>query len=273
MEVVLQDIRTIEQFDPRRQNWRKQNDPAEFCTDAALGQRHYFVKRQQRLFNGWRLLHAAISDEQIKHTARVVSLAKNDDYYYYFAEQLNGTTLDERLKQSALPKDHLEKLANTVFSCVEHINQKGFWYTDLCPKNIFASTNGEYFLLDLDSCYPHSLRLRDLIDPKSRHKSAVSNDYTPLLSEFAKKAGGITGFNINHHSGECVNQAQLVAIAVDIKSSFKIPIEKKNSVIHIHLTRMLKTEYFSLFSDLVRCVPDWLRARNLVQNILQTNWP
>ena len=58
----------------------------------------------------------------------------------------------------------------------------------------------------------------------------VSYVYPPLLTEFAKSSN-ISNFNLYELAGECVNQAEVIAMAVDCKHSFSMPreIRQKNS--------------------------------------------
>jgi hypothetical protein len=246
-------------FLPNAQRWLKQNPPAEFCiTD--LGRVTCFVKRQNKQFSGWRLLVKAISEEQIKNAPRVISLAQDQSFYYYFTEKLEGVTLDEFLKKNPVSKLDLTKLVNDVFIALCNINQHGFWYSDLCKKNVFVLKSGNFSLIDLDSCLPNT----ELFD----YHGKTACEYPPLLTEFARNAARKNYFKIKGMSGECVNQAEIIAMAVDSKKLFQIPMDKKIAVLHRCLMREAEQEYKDLFIDLIDGKPSWVKTRKVINKLL-----
>ncbi len=68
-----------------------------------------------------------------------------------------------------------------------------------------------------------------------------------------------------------MNQAMLVALAMDIRNSFRIPLEKKDSVIHGLLLKWHQEEYIDLFSKLINGRSDWLATRKLIDQIFKKN--
>jgi len=212
------------------------------------------VKRQPNLFSGQQLLARAIGNSQIKHCPRVVSLAKNSGHYYYFTDLLDGNVLAEKSYQV-----NREKLINNLFVALYNISTLGFWYSDLCLKNIFITATGDYYLIDIDSCFPHT--------EKFHHALNISYDYPAVLVKFGKESGcGICDLG-KGHNGECVNQAMLVAIAMDIRNSFKIPLSKKDSVIHGLLLRSYEKDYMDLFTNLINGKSDWAGTRKLIDKL------
>lgn len=257
-------------FSPQIQSWKKQSLSAQFCI-ANLGNVTCFVKRRpNKPFSGWGLLIKAISDEQIRHVPRIISLATNvcsackKNYYYYFTEWMNGVTLEEFLKKPNAQKIDLKTLINVVFVALKNINQLGYWYTDLCKKNIFVLGQQSFSLIDLDSCISSTQSFNNL--------GGASFDYAPLLTEFARKQANKNLFQIRGVTGECVNQAEVVALAADMKKLLtynqKIPPEKKISVLHGGLTREHRSEYCDLFLDLIESRPNWIKTRKLIDRIL-----
>jgi hypothetical protein len=135
----------------------------------------------------------------------------------------------------------------------------GFWYSDLCQKNIFMATSGDYYLIDIDSCFPHS--------EKFHHALNISYDYSALLVKFGQESGyGICNLG-KGHSGECMNQAMLVAIAVDIRNGLKIPVHNKDSVINGLLLRSYEKDYVDLFTNLINEQSDWAGTRRLIDKL------
>lgn len=261
MEIIIREIGSKFlrfQFFPNSQRWVKQNPPAEFCV-ATIGDVACFVKRQNRPFSGWGLLVKAISDRQIRGAPRVISLAQENGFYYYFTERLNGQTLDEFRKTSHVSKLNLKKLVNDIFIAFRNINEHGYWYSDLCTKNIFVSKSGDFSLIDLDSCVAGT-KLYEF-------HGKTSFEYPPLLIDFAKNVAFDSTFQIRTLQGECVNQAEIVALAMDCKHSFVFPIESKAKIMRKILTRTAEREFNDLFYDLLACKPNWVKARRLIDKI------
>lgn len=243
-------------FSPEGQKWLKQNPPAEYCF---INHQHVscFVKRQKSQFSGWGLLVKAISEAQIKNTPKITSLAHHQNYYYYFTEKLEGLTLDDFIKKNRdVSKLNLNNLVNNVFVTLRHINQLGFWYSDLCRKNIFVLDSGDFNLIDMDSCVHSTV-------PFSHRP--VANEYQPLLTVFAKEVMNKADFNIIGLAGECLNQAEIIAMAVDSKQLFRIPLDKKIPAIHKHLMHSVKQEYENLFVDLIKKKPDWGKTKAVIE--------
>lgn len=262
MEIIVREIgnKLLKfSFSPNAQQWFKQNPPAEFCI-TNLGNVTCFVKRQNKLFSGWGLLVKAISEEQIRSAPRVISLAQDENFYYYFTEKLEGVTLDEFLKKNSVSKLDVNKLINDVFVALRNINQHGFWYSDLCKKNIFVLKSGNFSLIDLDSCIPKTAAFD--------YDGKTACEYPPLLTEFARKAANNNYFKIKGVRGEAVNQAEIVAMAADCKKSFQIPMDRKIAVLHICLMREAEQEYKDLFTDLINGKSDWMKTRKVINKLL-----
>jgi hypothetical protein len=254
MDVILDGTKLS--FEPQKYSWKYQSTVTTEFTACRINSRDYFVKRQPKPFSGQQLLVKAISNSQIKHCPRVVSLAKNNGHYYFFTDFLKGDILAAR---SYLVNN--EKLINNLFVAIYNINKLGFWYSDLCLKNIFMTTSGDYYLIDIDSCFPHSERFH--------HDLNISYDYSAVLVKFGRETGyGICNLG-KGHNGECMNQAMLIAIAVDIRNSFKIPLSRKDSVIHGLLLRSYERDYIDLFKNLINGQSDWAGTRKLVDKVFK----
>lgn len=258
MQIIIDKSVKIDFF-PDNQKWSQQNPPSEFCI-TQINQYHCFVKRQKKKFQGWELLVKAIGQRQISNTPKVISIAKHSDYYYFFTEKLNGVTLESHWKsKTTKPNIEVKSLVSSVYNAIYEINKMGFWYSDLCKKNIFFTHPNNYFLIDIDSSHPHT---------QSYFYEKISFEYPPLLTEFARTTGKNQKFNINSHSGECVNQAELIAFAIDAKNFFRIPIDKKASVINNLLNNSFSSSYRNLLSSLMHGKPNWKETRAIVDKIL-----
>ena len=265
MEVIVREVDGTflkYYFYPSNEKWLKQNPPAEysFTKLTKLGNAiPCFVKRQAKSFSGWKLLHLAIAGEQIRNVPRVISLAKDEDYYYYFTEKLEGVNLDDYLRQNHASRLNSSRLISDVFRALLSINSYQFWYSDLCKKNIFFLKSGAFNLIDLDSCIPS--------ENLFFYNGKTSYEYPPLLKKFAQEVKNID-LDISQIQGVCVNQAEIIALAVDARYSFKIPMDRKIDVLHRILMERLEQHYNNLFIDLIDNNPDWVKARKLVDEIV-----
>jgi hypothetical protein len=261
MEITIDNRR--ENFFPEQQRWHSQNPPSEYCM-ATVGGYDCFIKRQREKFSGWGLLVKAISEEQIRKTPKVLSIARDKDheFYYFFTEKIEGMTIEQAIKGNKLPHINIEKLVNALFIAVLQMNQIGFWYSDLCKKNIFLGASGEYYLIDIDSTIPHRSHFH--------YNGKVSFEYPSILTNFSRTFGNMPSFNLSHGglSGECVNQAELIAISVDIKHSFKIPLDRKAHVINALMHRDYGKDYVNVFMNLMNNRPDWVGTRKLLNKII-----
>ena len=242
-------------FDPEQYSWRHQSKPTSQFITCNIGNHRCFVKRQPNQFSGWKLLVKAIGNSQVRHCPKLLSIAKNHQFYY-FAEQLDGDIMERC-------HSHIngERLINSLFIAIYNINKLGFWYSDFCLKNIFVTNKDNYYLIDVDSSYPHN--------EKFHHNLDIDFEYSALLVKFGKETGLGTCDLVNGHNGECMNQAMLVAIAVDIRNLFRIPIAQKDSVAQGMLMQLYQKEYLDLFSKLIGGQSDWLATRRLINRIVE----
>jgi hypothetical protein len=253
MDVILDGAKWS--INPEKFFWKYQSMMMTEFAEFRINGHHYFVKRQPKPFSGQQLLVQAISNYQIKHCPRVAAIAKDNGHYYYFTEFLNGDVLAE--------KSYLvggEKLINNLFAALYSINKLGFWYSDLCLKNIFMTTTGNYYLIDIDSCFPYSEKFHINLN--------ISYDYPAVLVKFGKEMGlGMCNL-AKGHNGECMNQAMLIALAIDVRHSFTIPLTQKDSVIHRLLLGHYEKDYMGLFAKLINELSDWPGTRRLIDKIL-----
>jgi len=200
----------------------------------------------------------AISRSQIKNCPKVLSIARNDEHFYYVTEMLRGDILDCNYSRI---NGNGKEMINRLFVAVYNINKLGFWYSDLCLKNIFLTDEGVYYLIDVDSSFPHNKKFHFDLD--------INYDYAAIMVKFGSETGrGICDL-VKGHSGECMNRAMLVALAMDIRHSFRIPLQKKDSVIHGMLLRWHEKDYTNLFTKLINGQAGWAGTRKLIDEIFE----
>jgi hypothetical protein len=245
---------TRAQFLPEEHRWLHQSYIATQFTMFRVDDHLCFVKRQPQVFSGWNLL-GQMMDKQIKYCPATWALNRVNGHYYYFAEGLGGDVLETR--RSGLD---VQRLVHNVFVACYVINRYGYWFSDLCRKNVFVTDSNDYFLIDVDSSLPHSLVFHNRL--------GVCYEYAMLLNVFVKETGVGKCDLVSGHSGECVNQAMLVAFAVDARFGFGIPVHVKGKAMHAFLMSRYSKEYASLFGELADGRSDWVGTKELVEKVV-----
>ena len=244
-------------FQLEQVNWFCQNPPAQFGI-AVIGGQRFWVKRQRGGFTGWPIItHTLCERKRIPGTPLVVSIAKTEDEHLYFTKAYGkGVTLaDCSQRQPEFMKS--EATIKGVTKAIAEINQRGYWHPDLCPKNLLVDLQEQQLLLiDIDSCLPHST-------PWS-HDLRVSHHYSMILPHFAHQAHGVTQ-GLAHYHPECINLAESVALAADIRVGGGMSVEKQ----HQYLSQHHQRAYRQLFSALTNGKTDWNRAKQLIQQIVK----
>ena len=121
-----------------------------------------FIKRYKRkTATGHNLLLHRV---RIPHTPLFFDYSQEDSWQYYIFEYLDRCQLfSDNCENSRVHHDKsmdvelLKAIIKSVLSAFEEINSQGFYYPDLCYKNImvdYISKNS--YLIDIDSCLPLS---------------------------------------------------------------------------------------------------------------------
>jgi hypothetical protein len=243
-------------FNPKRCKWQHQSAIKTQFAITSISGKKYFVKRQPRLFTGWFLLLMAHQNGNglIRNTPKIVSIAKDTENYYFFTDYLPGDILENNTKNI-----DTRLLVGSIYDAVYTINKCKFWYSDLCTKNIFRSKD-KFYLIDIDSAYPQEKLFKNDLH--------VSYNYVSLIVRYANETSPGQLNLANGHNGACVNQAMLVALAIDAKYDFAIPVQKSDIVMHTYLTNKHPELYQELFGKLVQGIPDWLTTKKLMKYIL-----
>jgi hypothetical protein len=240
MQISFNGTRT--HFLPQKHRWLHQSHPATQFTMFRAGDRLCFVKRQPQVFSGWSLL-GQMMDKQIKYCPDTWAL-----------NRLNGDVLE--IRRSGFD---VRRLVHNVFVACFVINRYGYWFSDLCRKNVLVTDSNEYFLIDVDSSLPHSLVFHNRL--------GVSYEYAMLLNVFVNETGVGKCNLVNGHSGESMNQAMLVGFAVDARFGFRIPVHVKGRAMHAFLMSKYGKEYLSLFGVLANGRSDWVGTKELVEKV------
>jgi hypothetical protein len=195
---------------PSDNGWKKQNqDSFKFIM---LGGKRVFVKRfdkEPKYISGFDFLQK-VKNKKYPYLPKIYDLIKvsesNNDIYYLFQEALSGDTLEENVKKSVFflnPK----KFASQIYTAFSTISDHGFWFTDFIEKNIFIANDGNYYLIDLDSVAPLSVK------PNEDHHfiSSTNKNYIIAVSKYFYKDFLSYDFKIISQNlrGNTVNYLQL----------------------------------------------------------------
>lgn len=240
---------------PEKCNWNYQScKDTQFAT-TKIKSKMYFIKRQPGLFSGWHLLIYAYQNGLSEYIPQVTGISKDDHHYYYISEYLKGDVLENRIRGV-----DSQQAVMSIFDAVKTINGCGFWHSDLCAKNIFRTKAG-YYLIDIDSSFRSSVLYNN--------KLSVSYDYTVLIVRYSNEVcPGRLNLAIGH-PGECINQSQLIAFAVDSKYKFSIPAKSRDLVMHRCLLSDHGQLYRDLFNRLIVGVSDWAMTKDLIEQIIR----
>lgn len=251
MKIVLN--HKVSEFKPDVVPWKYQSNPATQFGIARLQGCKCFVKRQPQPFSGWGLLIRGYEGDHLPFVPKVVGLGKSDRFYY-FSQFQDGAVLEDQPNGS----DACQVVVR-MFEAVNSINKHGFWFSDLCKKNIYLS-GGHSYLIDIDSSIPHRLAYTTGMN--------VSYDYTMLMVRYASEIFPGHFRLKDGFSGECVNLAQLVALAVDARHEFVLPAKTRDQVMHGYLMRNHRKSYIRLFGRLLNGKPDWDATGELLNQII-----
>lgn len=218
--------------------WKRQNRASHAVAAVRSGPRHeqVFVKRQDK-FPAWGLIQqlADSPSNQIPHVLPVLTavtstfenrekrLVKNQCYVTPF---IQGETVEERLTAgtAAFKNPDLQwKLIVGVFRAYKEINKRGYWYADLCPKNIFmvpvsgSAQSCLFYLIDLDSAYPHSIFYGPEVS------ESISKVYLRYLSDSNGDAlPYIPAIKRHGLPGPVANPLEWAAFAADVINCFQL---------------------------------------------------
>ena len=82
------------------------------------------------------------------HIASVYSLDEHEGVQYLAMELVEGETLEEKLKQGALPTEDALRLALQIAEALEAAHEKGVVHRDLKPANVMVTRDGVVKVLD-----------------------------------------------------------------------------------------------------------------------------
>ncbi len=175
------------------------------------------------------------------HIAAIYGLDEHEGTQYLAMELIEGQSLEEKLKDGALPVDDALRLALQIAEALEAAHEKGVVHRDLKPANVMVARDGQVKVLDF------GLAKAFAGDPGQAIPA-----HSPALSAAMTQQGLILGtagyMSPEQASGQATDQrADIWAFGVVLYEMLTgLPVFSGESVPHI-LAGVLRTE------------PDWNR--------------
>lgn len=185
-----------------------------FKCPVAIGRSACFIKRFEtespHFISGWDLL-VKLKGKNISNLPRTYDIVQVEEnrkkVYYLFHEFIQGSTLESVIKDNR--RINIPNLTHDLLSALLSVHKNDSWFPDLCEKNIFASENEHYFLIDLDSCQPVSTQPSNDMD--------VNMVYWALVYKFYKDIAGLDGLRVADIPGIALNHLQVIFLILHLK--------------------------------------------------------
>lgn len=251
MQVSIQQqiIEYKSDYSPNSQAWSVKNTIAAYSFQPLNGQ-NCFIKRSQQKPPGWKLLkrlknrnntqcpliHDAVSTKEEDKTA-----------YYYFTETLEGNTLLEAISQGIFID--IAQLLKDICHALHFLHQQKFWMSDLNEENIFRTKDGRFYLIDLDSCYSHTI-LPHPEENKPGGLPGASQSLAKSVHGFYHKILQENTYHFSTLSGANLNYLQLVFIATKLHYYYQIRLTESSFA-------YIRNNFRKIF------LPDFLIKKNL----------
>jgi eukaryotic-like serine/threonine-protein kinase len=175
------------------------------------------------------------------HIAAIYGLDEHAGTQYLAMELIEGETLEQKLKNGALPLEDALRLALQVAEALEAAHDKGVVHRDLKPANVMVTPDGQVKVLDFG-----------LAKAFGGDPSGAVPAHSPTLSAAMTKQGLILGtagyMSPEQASGQATDQrADVWAFGVVLYEMLTgLPVFSGESVPHI-------------LADVLRTEPDWRR--------------
>jgi hypothetical protein len=224
MEVTIKE-RTHQYVSDYPHGWNRFSNDYFKCP-VEIGNYKCFVKRFEKKnpvkVSGWNLL----LDLKGKYEANlprvndIVSIQEDNKYVHYlFYEYLEGETLDKLISKGF--KIDLRILCNDLFSALQSLYNRDYWFADFCEKNIFCEKKGKFLLVDLDSAQP--------IEESPTNDMAGNKEYWSLVFDFYHNILGQKNFKSSDINGISLNYLQVIFLLLRLRMFYFNKIDEYNS--------------------------------------------
>jgi hypothetical protein len=223
-----------------------------FKCPVEIGVNTCFIKRfdrkNQNEVSGWQLMLSLKrkNEPNLPILHNIVTVKEGGkDVHYVFYDYINGDTLDKLIieKESI----NLVKLTNDLFSALQSIYIKNFWFADFCEKNIFCEKGGRFLLVDLNST-------QSLSNPPNGEMYG-SKEYRTLVFNFYREILHKRNLNEDDINGASLNYLQLVFLILRLKMFNDGDQQYYSAEIYNSLPKMLDTlspGFEEIYSEIFR---------------------
>ena len=223
-----------------------------FKCPVEIGPNKCFIKRfdrkNQNEVPGWELM-LNLKRKNEPNLPRLYDITTANewgkDVYYIFYDYIKGDTLDKLI--DGKENINLEKLANDLFSALQSLYIKNFWFADFCEKNIFCEEGGRFLLVDLDSAQPLSNPPNGEMYGSKEYRTLVFNFYREILHKRNLNADDINGASLNY--------LQVVFLILRLKMLYAGDLQYYSPEIYNLLPQTLDTlspGFEEIYSDIFR---------------------
>ncbi|MBU3012678.1 protein kinase [Polaribacter vadi] len=200
----------------KQSKWSKKREDY-FCFET-IGNTKCFIKRSEVGFDG-KSIFDKIIDKDIQAIPKVYSVSEVLENYkkvqYLVTEFIEGDTLDVVLNNGV--QVNLTSFAEDLTNGIKSLNDLGYWHSDLNADNVFISTSGNTYIIDIDSCVENTNRPTYTTN-KSGALTTLSNQLGSYALKYYKKyLNKSTDFSFSNIDGTNLNYFQIIFLIFQVK--------------------------------------------------------
>lgn len=205
-----------EVYQTTQSKWSKKREDY-FCFET-IGNTKCFIKRSEVGFEG-KSIFEKILDKETQSIPKVYSVSEvfenNKKVQYLITEFIEGDTLDVALNNGV--HVNLTSFADDLISGVKFLNDLGYWHSDLNADNIFISTSGKTYIIDIDSCIENKYR-PTYISNKPGALTTLSNQLGSYALKYYKAhLNKSSDFSFSDIVGTNLNYFQTIFLIFQVK--------------------------------------------------------
>lgn len=211
-------------FDIRSLNGKWKTQQGTFAFPVEIGGVNCFIKKFDTKIES-ETLYRNLKGKEVVNIPRVYDVQYSQDKELLVFQSFNpGSLLDEKLRNAEFrSKLNVSSVCSKLFSAIRQINSEGYWHNDICYLNIQVEDNGNYLLLDIDSCYP----LKKAVSINA----LINKSLFGIFNNYLYKYHGIIALKEKSFDGAKYNLLQLASLLTFLQYLKDNPNEKYNSAL------------------------------------------
>lgn len=205
-----------EVYQTTQSKWSKKREDY-FCFEI-IGNTKCFIKRSEIGFEG-KSIFEKIINKQTQYIPKVYCISEvlenNKKVQYLITEFIEGDTLDVVLNNGV--QVNLTSFANNLTSGIKFLNDLGYWHSDLNADNVFITTSGKTYIIDIDSCIENKYR-PTYISNKPGALTTLSNQLGSYALKYYKAhLNKPSDFSFSDMVGTNLNYFQIIFLTFQVK--------------------------------------------------------